>query len=332
MDKLNALLPEYSSAQTDAGSATSEASGEMEDFASSTGDAQEAADAFIESLRGLGDTQLSLNEANRAVEASLDDFTAKIEENGQTLDITTEAGRANQAALDGIAESYKNAAAATVEQTGNAADAIPVIEAGRQAIINAGKAAGLSAEEAAAYADELGLIPSNVQTQIDANWAEAIAQANAVAQAIRNIPGYKAVVIDQQIQQTGADRGAVGAAYNANGGMYAYANGGFGSGFYSGRKGALYKFAEPEVGWEAFISGKPGMEERNRGIALEAYQKLGGQMPAGGGPTSVSLAGARITLDVGGREIVGVIREQAVSAVSTYDKAASRTQTHGTRL
>jgi hypothetical protein len=52
------------------------------------------------------------------------------------------------------------------------------------------------------------------------------------------------------------------------------------SGFYSGRQGALYKFAEPEVGWEAFISGKPGQEERNRGIALDAYKRLGGMMDA----------------------------------------------------
>ncbi|GLU88958.1 phage tail tape measure protein [Agromyces sp. NBRC 114283] len=64
---------------------------------------------------------------------------------------------------------------------------------------------------------------------------------------------------------------------SAVGNMFAYDNGGFATGFYSGGT-PLYKFAEPETRWEAFISGKQGMEERNRGIALEAYRRLGGEM------------------------------------------------------
>ena len=49
-----------------------------------------------------------------------------------------------------------------------------------------------------------------------------------------------------------------------------YAEGGFDS-----SDARRYKFFESEVNWEAFISGKPGMEERNRGIAEEAYRRLG---------------------------------------------------------
>lgn len=64
---------------------------------------------------------------------------------------------------------------------------------------------------------------------------------------------------------------------NANGGLYTYANAS--GGIYSGVAGSLYKFAEPETRWEAFVSGKPGQETRNRGIALEAYSRLGGVMP-----------------------------------------------------
>lgn len=61
---------------------------------------------------------------------------------------------------------------------------------------------------------------------------------------------------------------------NANGNIHAYANGGFGAGIYSGGN-PLYKFAEPETGWEAFISGKPGQETRNRRIWSEAGNRLG---------------------------------------------------------
>lgn len=63
----------------------------------------------------------------------------------------------------------------------------------------------------------------------------------------------------------------------ADGGMVRkYANGGTDTGIYKGRKGGIIKFAEPETKWEAYISGKPGKENRNRQVAAEAVQRLGG--------------------------------------------------------
>lgn len=68
---------------------------------------------------------------------------------------------------------------------------------------------------------------------------------------------------------------------SANGNLYAkgkaqaFANGGFPSGIYKGRTAAIHKFAEKETKWEAYISGKPGQEERNRRIWGEAGKRLG---------------------------------------------------------
>lgn len=39
-------------------------------------------------------------------------------------------------------------------------------------------------------------------------------------------------------------------------------------------------WGEPVTGWEAYISGKPGMEDRNRGILAEAAERLGMQVSA----------------------------------------------------
>ena len=69
-------------------------------------------------------------------------------------------------------------------------------------------------------------------------------------------------------------------AGQANGGMWergvqAYAKGQFVSGIYEGRPGGLIKFAEPETRWEAYISGKPGMEARSRRILEMTAQRLG---------------------------------------------------------
>lgn len=336
MDRLNALLPQYSESQSGAASATSDAAAEVEEFQSQTDFAAQSVDAFVESLRGLGNEQLSLNEANRQVEESLDAFNETIAANGQTLDITTEAGRQNEAALDAIAKSYLAAAAATVEQTGKQADAIPVIQRGRDAIVAAGRAAGLSKDQAKAYADELGLIPGNVKTQVDLQADAAMARAREMARLIDTIPNSKTTYLYIQEQRQVLGPGQQGQTMFANGGMVTHANAGgnmwaYQSGIYAGRAGALYKYAEPETRWEAFISGKPGQEARNRGIALDALERLGGvpAMGGGSGPVSVSLEGARIVMDIDGRSVTGIIREQAASVVSGYDRQSRQQARRG---
>ena len=89
---------------------------------------------------------------------------------------------------------------------------------------------------------------------------------------------------------------------NANGGLYSgrrrvYADGGideFGRRvrrepqLRSGAQGTVM-WGEPETGWEAYISGKPGKRDRNRFIADQAVSRLGGSVEwfADGGITAV---------------------------------------------
>ncbi|WP_448005331.1 phage tail tape measure protein [Agromyces bauzanensis] len=225
IEKVEALMPAYSNA-------LATASGEQEEVSISTaamsegiegvGSAAEAAEGQISSLaemiRGFGSEQLSLNDANRAVEQSLDDFNAKLAENGQTLDITTQEGRENQAALDAIAESYLAVAASTVESTGKQADAIPVIQAGRDAVIEAGIAAGLSRDAAELYADSLELIPSDVQTQIDLQSQQAMDDALRFAQVLAELPNSKTVYLYIQEQRQVLTPGQSGITF-ADGGQ-----------------------------------------------------------------------------------------------------------------
>lgn len=85
----------------------------------------------------------------------------------------------------------------------------------------------------------------------------------------RTIPVY--IQYDQPIGPGLTD--ANGGLHSWNG-MQSFANGGFPTGIYKGGP-PIIKFAEPETRWEAFISGKPGQENRNIGIALEALRRLG---------------------------------------------------------
>lgn len=71
----------------------------------------------------------------------------------------------------------------------------------------------------------------------------------------------------------------------SDGGLIQYANGGFDDkGSYVSRVPQMagpqfgktnIMWGEESTGWEAYISGKPGMEERNKGILTEAAKRLG---------------------------------------------------------
>lgn len=126
-------------------------------------------DTLSAKIRGFGSANLETREAARSYEEALDQLTASVTENGYTLDITTAAGRANEAALDALAVSTLQFAAATVQQTGDQGRANLVIQKGRDDLVNMMIQFGMTQDEANAYADSLGLIPTQVSTVIQAN-------------------------------------------------------------------------------------------------------------------------------------------------------------------
>lgn len=275
-------------------------------------DAQSAISDLADEVRGFGSAAFDTREANRKLEDSYAKLAEGLAVNGANFDITNEAGREMQSMLDNVASSTNQAAAAILDQTGSQEEMNAKLAEGRQRLIDILAPYLGSAEAAAQYVDQLDLISPQKVSEIVANTQQAtsdvlafqsvlgttpnekwtklfVDRGNSAAQleahlsALRNIPAYKSTVIETVMRQTGAPRGQVGAAYNANGGFYGYANGGMLSyadggmapGIFRGRPGSLYKFAEPETRWEAFISGKPGMEARNTKVWAEAGSRLG---------------------------------------------------------
>lgn len=122
---------------------------------------------FEEYTKAIKDTynaQLQLRGGERAVEAAIDDAADAAKKNGKTLDINTKAGRDNQAALDGIANSALQVAAGmtdTEKANGKAAD---VMDRARGQFIETAKKMGLSSTAAKRLADDLGLIKSKKVT------------------------------------------------------------------------------------------------------------------------------------------------------------------------
>lgn len=166
----------------------------MGEIADTTEQAATSGPLFRESLTGIADEAASSAEAleqltsalteyygaildlrgsNRDLEAAIDAASEAIAENGNTLDVTTEAGRENEAALDGIASSAW-ALVESQQASGASADEMAgTLQRARDALIGQLEAMGWTREEASAYADELGLIPEDITTTIQAHTAQA---------------------------------------------------------------------------------------------------------------------------------------------------------------
>lgn len=148
---------------------------------------------------------LSEREAQRSLEAAFDDATASIEENGRTLDDTTEKGRANEAALDAVAsgawdvvESMYAAGASGKELSGRMGEA-------REAFIRTARAAGATKAEANALADELHLVPSDVETILKAR-DQATGTIDRVKGELQGLQN-KTITITTIRQVLGSDKG-----------------------------------------------------------------------------------------------------------------------------
>lgn len=250
---------------------------------------------LADTIRGFGSATLDVRDAQRQFQAAIDDTAQSIAANGVTLDTNTEAGRANEAALDGIARSALSLAAATVEQTGSQVAANDVIKAGRDELVQALAQFGITGDAAQSYADALGLIPESITTA---------AQLTGVAQAQQMLDNFLRTNDGRVLRVNIGYRPPTGQPmlFSENGNfisaglVQAFANGGFPSGIYSGRPGGIHKFAEPNVPWEAYVSGKPGQEPRNRAILSEAANRLGMTQPSASAAYGTSSQTTHITI------------------------------------
>jgi hypothetical protein len=144
--------------------------GAQADAAQSAQDAAAANDALLQSLSAYANLVLGARDSAREYEAAVDAANAALKENGATLDITTEKGRNNQAALDAIAASTLGLVTHTFEardantELGAAVStATGQVQAGRDAFIDIAGKMGLSRDAASALADQLGLTKGNVE-------------------------------------------------------------------------------------------------------------------------------------------------------------------------
>lgn len=171
-----------------------------------------AADAIRDRASALSESanaQIGVTEAENSYIETVNTATATIAENGRTLDVNTEAGRANRSALadlaseaNGMRDAQIEAGVATQQVTSDA-------EAARVAFVAAAEAAGMDKTAAEELATAYGLIPGDVETLVMANGTE---EAKAAIQGV-------AAPTDAPVNVTtqGTEAGAQGAVNSVQG-------------------------------------------------------------------------------------------------------------------
>lgn len=145
---------------------------------------------------------LSLRDAENAAEAAYDDATKALKDNGRTLDVTTEKGRANRSALDAIASSGFDVVDSIRSTGGSLKDVQGAMATARERFIATATSMGMGERAANRLADELKLIPKNVTTTATVNTSNAIAQVATLDNTLNRING-KVVTASVAIKQYG---------------------------------------------------------------------------------------------------------------------------------
>lgn len=176
---------------TGAGEAADAQGGLADGFDLST-DAAQRQIVSLEELLGLqreaAGVVMSHREAERNLEEAYDSATEAVKTNGKTLDITTEAGRKNQAALDDVASSSWDLIEAMQENGASADDLRAKTQTARDEFLRVADQMGMAEDAAEALADEYGLIPEKIQTEAELKKAQAERDLDALRDKINNMP------------------------------------------------------------------------------------------------------------------------------------------------
>lgn len=139
------------------------------------------ADHYEESFRGL--------DALADWHGALDDLTASVAEHGATLDLDTEAGRANYAAARDLGTSLVDLMQRRLEETGSVQAAIDAGNGYVQNLKDQLREAGLTEAEIDGYIDTLNLVPEDIATNITADPTEALTDIDKIKRELAIIAG-----------------------------------------------------------------------------------------------------------------------------------------------
>lgn len=269
------------------------------------------AEQYTAALWDAANAALALSGSKIGFEAAIDDTTATIKANqkrrgkgtkvGDSTSMDYAVNRENKQALDDLATASQSYINTLIDQDASTSKVVDVTQRARDKYIAAADAAGYGAEKAKEMADDMGLIPDDVEAVISTKLErEAINEWTAYK------PGDKYPKIRPKLTQSTFDvtlrttwringgpkfSTADGAIYSRSGNrvVKSFEAGGYQTPIGSqqpqiqtNRGPGGIQWAETGAGpWEAFISGHPAKRDRSQQIASEVAMRLGGRIEWG---------------------------------------------------
>jgi hypothetical protein len=239
------MLGTDAAASSDLADATKDTTGALQGQATA---AKEATDK----IGDLADKQMTATDANIAYEQAVDDVSAALKENGKTanktrtgLDLTTEAGRNNQQALNDLASAARDQAKSNIENGASINGVRSAMDEARGRFIDNAVRMGVSKTAAEKMADKFGLskkgvdslasslgtLPASKQVKVEAETAAAKQKIEDLKTALAGIKNKSVVVTATQRfvnNSAGPGRATGGGSTfdNEHGGVYYFAQGG----------------------------------------------------------------------------------------------------------
>ncbi|MFD8404670.1 hypothetical protein ACFV1G_08300 [Streptomyces anulatus] len=157
-----------------------------------------SADGLAQSINALSNAALMARGGIRGMEAAIDAAAEAFKKNGKTLDENTEKGRANNQALDDVANSTIKAAE-SARQSGASWGAVnKIYDRGRAALIRSAGAMGLNRNEAKALADQILRTP-NKTAKLKGNLEDLEAKLSSAKAKLKSVPDSRQAKVRAEI-------------------------------------------------------------------------------------------------------------------------------------
>jgi TP901 family phage tail tape measure protein len=234
LDKLVALFPQYASAvrsASDANGGTISSTQQLVDIMSSglpsgvqsTSSALDSAGAALDKIGSSSSgAEADLNALNTALfatanaalatsnaqigfEAAVDAAAASAKKNGDNLKTSTAAGRENKAALNQLAAASQGYVQSLIDQDASVGKVKAATADARGEFIKQAQAMGISKNAAKGLADDYGLIPKNVTTNVETKTGNAKAELGKVNAAIKGLPKSQQVEVRSAYKSGGIE-------------------------------------------------------------------------------------------------------------------------------
>lgn len=159
-----------------------------------------AADGLRQSIHALDQAHLMARGGVRGMEAAIDAASEALKKNGATLNENTAKGRANNQALDDLANSTQKAMEAKYEETGSWNAANQVYERGRVKLEQLARQMGLDTDEARKLADQILATPDKT-AKLRADKRDLDRKLKDAKAELRSVPDSRKAAVRANIKQ-----------------------------------------------------------------------------------------------------------------------------------